>query len=147
MSISLSQLPKIVGPRRKRLGRGAGSGVGAKSGRGTTRHQKAREDIPLHFEGGQGRMVKRFPLLRGKGRNNVLRPKPISINIEKLNIFADGDVVDTQTLLEKKLIENKKDKVKILANGKLEKKLTVTVQVTQSARKMIETAGGSVKNI
>lgn len=65
----LSQLPKLVFGRKKRLGRGLGSGKGAKSGRGTTRHQKAREDVPLHFEGGQGRMVKRFPLLRGKGRN------------------------------------------------------------------------------
>ncbi len=65
----LSQLPRLVFGRKKRLGRGLGSGKGAKSGRGTTRHQKARENIPLHFEGGQGRMVKRFPLLRGKGKN------------------------------------------------------------------------------
>ncbi|MCS7092945.1 MAG: hypothetical protein NZL96_00710 [Patescibacteria group bacterium] len=69
MSTFFSQLPKIVGKRKKRVGRGLGSGKGAKSGRGTTRNQKAREDIPLHFEGGQGRIVKRFPLLRGKGRN------------------------------------------------------------------------------
>lgn len=65
----LSNLPKIVSKKKKRLGRGLGSGKGAKSGRGTTRHQKARENIPVHFEGGQGRIVKRFPLLRGKGRN------------------------------------------------------------------------------
>jgi len=65
----LSNLPKIVTKKKKRLGRGLGSGKGSKSGRGTTRHQKARESIPLHFEGGQGRMVKKFPLLRGKGRN------------------------------------------------------------------------------
>jgi len=65
----LSNLPKIVSAKKKRLGRGLGSGKGAKSGRGTTRHQKARESIPLHFEGGQGRIIKRFPLLRGKGKN------------------------------------------------------------------------------
>lgn len=65
----LSNLPKIIIKRKKRIGRGLGSGKGSKSGRGTTRHQKAREKIPLHFEGGQGRMVKRFPLLRGKGKN------------------------------------------------------------------------------
>lgn len=69
MNTFLSDLPKIVDRTKKRLGRGLGSGKGAKSGRGTTRHQKAREDIPLHFEGGQGRMVKKYPLLRGKGRN------------------------------------------------------------------------------
>ncbi|MCX7955723.1 MAG: hypothetical protein N2593_01260 [Patescibacteria group bacterium] len=65
----LSKLPKIVNKNKKRLGRGLGSGKGAKSGRGITRHQKAREKIPLHFEGGQGRMIKKFPLLRGKGKN------------------------------------------------------------------------------
>lgn len=65
----LSQLPKIIKKKKKRLGRGPGSGKGAKSGKGTTRHQAARENIPLHFEGGQGKMTKRFPLLRGKGRN------------------------------------------------------------------------------
>lgn len=69
MTSFLSKLPKIVGKKKKRLGRGLGSGKGAKSGRGTTRHQKARESIPLHFEGGQARMVKKFPLLRGKRRN------------------------------------------------------------------------------
>lgn len=51
----LTQLPKIVEKRKKRLGRGGGSGKGAKSGRGTTRHQKAREKIPWAFEGGQKR--------------------------------------------------------------------------------------------
>jgi len=65
----LSHLPKIIKNKKKRLGRGLGSGKGSKSGRGTTRHQKARESIPLHFEGGQGRIVKKFPLLRGKGKN------------------------------------------------------------------------------
>lgn len=65
----LSSLPKITAKKKKRLGRGPGSGKGAKSGRGTTRHQKAREDIPIHFEGGQGKTIKRFPLLRGKGKN------------------------------------------------------------------------------
>lgn len=65
----LSQLPKIFKNGKKRLGRGLGSGKGAKSGRGTTRHQKAREKIPLFFEGGQGKIIKRFPLLRGKGKN------------------------------------------------------------------------------
>ncbi|MFH0979620.1 MAG: hypothetical protein V1803_01600 [Candidatus Roizmanbacteria bacterium] len=68
----LSNLPKIVRSKKKRLGRGLGSGKGSKSGRGTTRHQKARESIPLHFEGGQGRMVKSFPLLRGKGKNKSI---------------------------------------------------------------------------
>jgi len=71
----LSNLPKIIHRPKKRRGRGLGSGKGAKSGRGTTRHQKARESIPLHFEGGQGRIIKKFPLLRGKGRNKPKKSK------------------------------------------------------------------------
>ena len=74
----LTSLPKIVAKKKKRLGRGLGSGRGSKSGRGTTRHQKAREAIPLHFEGGQARMVKKFPLLRGKGRNKSYKKKKLS---------------------------------------------------------------------
>jgi len=79
----LSNLPKIVFNTKKRLGRGTGSGKGAKSGRGTTRHQKAREKIPLHFEGGQGRLVKKFPLLRGKGRNKSL----MTIKLKKKKFY------------------------------------------------------------
>ena len=76
MTNLLSKLPKIVVKRKKRVGRGYGSGVGAKSGRGTTRHQAARENIPIHFEGGQNRLVKRMPLLRGKGKNkSIVRKK------------------------------------------------------------------------
>ncbi len=81
----LSNLPKITAGKKKRLGRGLGSGRGAKSGRGTTRHQKARETIPLHFEGGQGRLVKLFPLLRGKGRNK----SRISIKLKKIKFYAE----------------------------------------------------------
>lgn len=77
----LANLPKLVFSRKKRLGRGLGSGKGAKSGRGITRHQKAREDIPLHFEGGQGRIIKKFPLLRGKGKNKSLISKKLKKKI------------------------------------------------------------------
>src|SRR3989344_5008252 len=59
----------ILKPAPPGAGLKVGSGVGAKSGRGTTRHQRARESIPLFFEGGQNRLVKKFPLVRGKGKN------------------------------------------------------------------------------
>ncbi|OGK56042.1 hypothetical protein A3J15_00490 [Candidatus Roizmanbacteria bacterium RIFCSPLOWO2_02_FULL_38_10] len=70
---SLNNLPKIKDKSKKRLGRGTGSGAGAKSGRGTTRHQAAREKIALWFEGGQNRVIKKFPLLRGKARNKSVK--------------------------------------------------------------------------
>lgn len=74
--MKLSNLPKIIVSKKKRLGRGAGSGVGGKSGRGTTRHQAAREKIKIWFEGGQNRMIKKFPLLRGKGKMKPRKKEP-----------------------------------------------------------------------
>lgn len=149
MTSLLSQLPGIVSRKKKRLGRGLGSGKGAKSGKGTTRHQKARESIPLHFEGGQAKMVKRFPLLRGKGKNKSVRVPPITIAIKDLNIFNDGDVVNIESLQKKGLINNDKKKisVKILANGVLKKKLKVKLLISRSAKLLVEKAGGEVQPV
>lgn len=132
----LSKLPKIVEGSKKRLGRGLGSGKGAKSGRGTTRHQKARESIPLHFEGGQGRMVKKYPLLRGKGKNNSVRQKPQMISVSKLNIFKEGTTVDIESLVKQGFIDKKDKKrgVKIVGTGKLEKKLVIKVPQSKSVK-------------
>ncbi len=143
----LSNLSKIVARKKKRLGRGLGSGRGSKSGRGTTRHQKARESIPLHFEGGQGRMVKKYPLLRGKSRNKSIQALPFIFNLNDLNKFKEGDVVDIAALVKKGLLneKNKRAKIKILATGKLDKKLTVKVPVSQTTKKAIEKVGGKVE--
>lgn len=142
----LSQLEKTVANRNKRKGRGIGSGSGVKSGRGTTRHQKARTTIPLHFEGGQNRMVKRFPLIRGKAKNKAVRPKAIVITLSKLDRFEANSVVDMNALIEKKLIVGAKDqKVKVVATGELTKSLTIALPVSESAKIMIEKAGGKVQ--
>lgn len=143
---SLSNLPKTVSKSKKRLGRGLGSRAGAKSGRGTTRHQTARTDIPLHFEGGQNRLVKRFPLLRGKSRNKSMQSTVKLITLNSLNIFEKEDIVDMNALLKKGIIEHaKKNRVKVVATGKIEKALTVSLPVSQAAQKAIEKAGGNVK--
>lgn len=143
----LSSLPKIVFRKKKRRGRGLGSGKGAKSGRGTTRHQKAREKIPLHFEGGQGRMVKKFPLLRGKGRNKPLHVKPFLLNLAVLNIFKDNEVITIDGLIKANIVgdEAKKRGVKILGSGKLEKKLIIKIPASKSAVKVIESTGGRLE--
>ena len=141
----LSKLKKITTKKAKRKGRGLGSGRGAKSGRGTTRHQKAREKIPLHFEGGQGRLVKSFPLLRGKGKNKSRSTKPLLVKLTSLNAFSDGDVVNGENLFKKGLIEDKNQFVKILNDGNLTKKLTVQVRVSAKSKKLIESAGGKVE--
>ena len=149
MNTFLSNLPKLVLNKKKRLGRGAGSGKGAKSGRGTTRHQKAREDIPLAFEGGQGRLIKRFPLLRGKGKNKSYQIETLPIAVEVLNIFNDNEEVTIETLIDKKVLNSsyKGEPVKILGGGKLTKKLTVTLPVSASAKELIEKAGGQIKTV
>lgn len=147
MTSFLSHLSASVAEAKKRLGRGLGSGKGAKSGRGTTRHQKARSTIPLHFEGGQGRLVKRFPLLRGKGRNYSRKDYKYVIYSQQLNVFEDGAVVDIEALFKANLIEKnaKSPIVKLINKGDITKKLTVALPVTQSVKAMIEKAGGTVR--
>jgi large subunit ribosomal protein L15 len=149
MNNFLSNLPKTVENRKKRLGRGLGSGKGAKSGRGTTRHQAARENIPLAFEGGQNKMIKRFPLLRGRGKNKSLQPTAHIINLADLNVFDDNTEVNVQSLVDKGIINpsHKTMTVKVLNNGELKKKLVVTLPVSKSAQKSIEQAGGEVKTV
>lgn len=144
---NLSELPQIIEKGKKRLGRGHGTGKGAKSGRGTTRHQTARTKMPLHFEGGQNRMVKRFPLLRGKGRNKPVGLKPVLLTLTHLNIFEKGATVDMNALIEKGIIESADTKrgVKVVANGSIEKAITVSLPVSLSARELIEKAGGKVQ--
>lgn len=147
MTSFLSALPTIIERAKKRLGRGLGSGKGSKSGRGTTRHQKARSTIPLHFEGGQGRLVKRFPLLRGKGRNYSRKTYKYTIYSGQLNVFEDGTLVDIEALFKANLIEagSKSPIVKLIKKGEITKKLTVALPVTQSVQAMIEKAGGTVR--
>ena len=130
----LSKLPKITENKKKRLGRGGGSGKGNKSGRGTTRHQKAREKIPLHFEGGQAKITKKYPLLRGKSRNKSRATKTIILHLDDLNVFKNGQVVNKKSLIENGLIDDSRYnlKIKILNRGKLDKKIKLEVDASKS---------------
>jgi len=141
----LSNLPQVNLKKKKRLGRGLGSGKGSKSG--TTRHQKARESIPLHFEGGQGRIVKKFPLLRGKGKNNSIKKKAFVINLETLNNLKDNAIVNTALLIKENIITNGNESlpVKILANGQLKKKLIIKLSVSKKVKEAVEKLGGQVE--
>ncbi len=142
----LSQLPKQVTSRNKRRGRGYGSGSGAKSGRGTTRHQTARRSMPLYFEGGQNRITKKYPLLRGKLRNKSVQPDPYIMNVSDLSIFPDNTKVDVKLLLSAHLV--KKDVytrgVKILGRGVIAKPMHVALPVSQKAGEKISQAGGTL---
>lgn len=144
--IQLHQLPTLVNRRKKRVGRGLGSGSGAKSGRGTTRHQSAREKIPLSFEGGQNRLVKKFPLLRGKGKNRSLQEKPLIINVSVLENIPQEKEVTIKTLLKYHIIRKRdmNSPVKISGFGNLKKALTIKLPVSHTALKKIKKAEGKV---
>ena len=144
----LSTFQKKTQKKKKWRGRVLGCGRGSKSGRGTTRHQKARESIPLHFEGGQGRMVKKYPLLRGKGKNKSINKKALTIALSRLNIFTEGDTVDIKALGKHGFVKEGKTKieVKVVGGGELKKKLTVKLPVSKGAKAAIVKLGGSVQS-
>lgn len=145
--INLSGLPQIKTKSKKRVGRGAGSGKGKTSGRGQ-KGQAARGKIKLLFEGGQLSLIKRLPLLRGKGKNKSRGNKPLVINLKYLNLLPDKSIIDMDTLIKNKIIkeEFKNYPLKILGDGELTKALTVKLPVSHGAEKKIIAAGGKIEN-
>ena len=147
--INLQSLSKITRRGKKRVGRGYGSGKGGHtSGRGQ-KGQRSRRTIPWWFEGGQLPLVRRVPFLRGKGRLNPLKQKPVIIKTGQFNKLKSGTVVTIDTLIQERMVsevEVKSRGVKILAGGKLEKKLTVTgLKLSAGAKKEIEKVGGEIE--
>lgn len=129
---------------RNRVGRGQGSGNGKTSGRGQ-KGQKARNKVPLGFEGGQTQLFRRLPK---RGFNNITRKEYAVVNVESLNRFEDGATVNPAALVEAGLVKNEKDGIKVLGNGQLERKLTVqAAKFSKSAEEAITNAGGSVEVI
>ena len=131
---------------QKRLGRGSGSGLAKTSGKGH-KGAKARSGGGKRpgFEGGQMPLYRRVPK---RGFNNVFRTEYAEVNLERLEAFEDGAVVDAAALLEKRIIRKELDGVKILGGGELTKKLTVkAAKFTASAKEKIEAVGGKAEVI
>ena len=131
---------------QKRLGRGSGSGLGKTSGKGH-KGAKARSGGGKRpgFEGGQMPLYRRVPK---RGFNNVFGTEYAEVNVERLEAFEDGSVVDAAALLEKRIIRKELDGVKVLGSGELTKKLTVkAARFTASAKEKIEAAGGKAEVI
>ncbi len=131
--------------RKKRLGRGLGSGHGVTAGRGT-KGQKARSGGSKgpHFEGGQNPFYLRVP--RYPGFKNPFKKVYAVVNLDKLNIFPENSVVDRDALIEKNLIKKNERLVKILGRGKLEKKLIVKAHAfSKKAVEEIMGKGGKVE--
>ena len=144
----LNNLSPVQGARhsKKSLGRGIGSGIGHTSGKGT-KGQNARSGggVRPGFEGGQLPLFQRLPK---RGFHNHNKVEFAIVNVEKLNVFEDGAVVDAEALVNASLIKEVKDGVKVLGNGELTKKLTVKAnKFSESAKKAIEAAGGSAEEV
>lgn len=144
--MQIHTLPSSVKTKSRRLGQGHGTGRSKTSGRGT-KGQKARTKIPLFFEGGALRLIKRLPFRRGKGRNKVFKKQPVVVNLAALNLLPNGSIVDLSALIKRKIVTESDAKtygVKILGNGDLAVSLTIALPISKSAAKKIEKAGGSI---
>ena len=128
-----------------RKGRGAGSGNGKTAGKGH-KGQNARSGggVRPGFEGGQLPLYRKLPK---RGFNNYrFAMKYAVVNVQSLNKFNDGDVVDFAALLNAGVIKNVFDGVKVLGEGELTKKLTVKAAVfSASAKEKIEAVGGKTE--
>src|SRR3712207_4010379 len=151
--LNLSTLkPASPGKDRKRVGRGMGSGKGRTAGRGT-KGQKARSGshkMRAGFEGGQMPIYMRLGKQRGPYSKDAMPMGPhrtltAPVNVRDLDRFDDGAEITPELLAEAGLIRHTRIDVKILGQGDLKKKLSVTAHFfSASAREKIEAAGGSV---
>ena len=133
--------------KRKRIGRGDGSGHGTYSCRGL-KGQKSRSGpgIALRFEGGQTPLVKRLPSRRGF--TNIFKTEYAVVNLQRLNIFGQDTEVTPQKLVEVGIVPSLKKPIKILGNGELQCPLVVKAnKFSQVAKTKIEAAGGRAEEI
>lgn len=132
--------------RKKRLGRGSGSGDGGTSCRGH-KGQKARSGARIRpgFEGGQMPLQRRVPK---RGFNNIFKKEYEIINVKDLDRFKTMSSVDMDTLKNSGLVKHEKNRVKLLGDGEIEFPIQIKVNgATKTAKKKIEAAGGSVELI
>ena len=154
--LNLSNLsPAQSRKSRKRVGRGQGSGKGRYSGRGL-KGQKSRagsHKMRAGFEGGQMPLAMRLPKLRGSTSKDAMPVGPFRtetqpVNVRDLERFEAGSDVTPELMLEQGLVSNTRVDIKVLGDGELSKKLTVTAhRFSLSAKEKIEKAGGTVVSL
>lgn len=144
--MQLNQLSPAAGSKRKRkrLGRGVGSGLGKTSGRGHKgSNSRSGGGVRPGFEGGQMPLQRRLPK---RGFTNIFKKRIAIVNVTDLNRFEGGTVVDEIALVRSGLVKGKRDGIKVLGNGELDRSLTVRVSaVSQTAKEKIEKNGGTVE--
>ena len=144
--MKLHELSPAEGSARApfRKGRGAGSGNGKTAGKGH-KGQNARSGggVRPGFEGGQIPLYRKHPK---RGFNNKFAKVYTIVNVEQLNVFEAGSVVDVEALMAKRIVRKVVDGVKILGNGEITRALTVKATVfSASAKEKIEAAGGKIE--
>ncbi len=146
--MQIHQLGSPAGSRRhkKIVGRGRGTGRGKRSGRGQTgQHSRSGRATMLAYEGGQMTLLRRLPKV---GFNSKWPSAFQIVNVEALNRFEDGTVVNIDLLRRENLIKSLNRPVKILSEGKIAKKLTVVAhQFSKAALEKITKAGGKTETI
>lgn len=149
MAIGLNNLHPTPGSthKKKRIGRGPGSGTGKTAGKGH-KGQKSRSGYSqkIGFEGGQMPLQRRLPK---RGFTNIFKTKWLEVSLAKLEAnFEAGDEVTPEILHERGLIKKAKHDLVILGNGELTKALKISAhRITKSAKDKIEKAGGSITEI
>ena len=139
--------PEGANKKPKRVGRGSSSGLGTTAGKGNKGQQsRSGKAVPyVGFEGGQMPLYRR--IARRGFSNALFKTEYAIVNVSDLETkYADGDIVNRETLIKKRLVTKKRLPIKILGDGEVTKKLNVEVErISASAKVKIEKAGGTVK--
>ncbi len=146
MNLATLKPPAGSRKKKKRVGRGDGSGHGGTAGKGA-KGQNARSGHSVRpgFEGGQMPLSRRLPKV---GFKNPMRRIIATVNIDQLKRFPEGSVVDRETLLTMGLVRRKADGIKVLGNGQIDYPLSLKVDlVSRGARQKIEAAGGTILEV
>jgi large subunit ribosomal protein L15 len=141
--VRLDNLLKLIGKKKKRLGRGYGSGKGGHTvGRGT-KGQKARGRVRIGFEGGQLPLARRLPR---RGGFRSIHGKPAVLNLLDLAVFRKGETVSPETLRKKGLVKKiPSEGIKILGGGEVKALSFKDVKLSASVREKILKAGGKIE--
>jgi large subunit ribosomal protein L15 len=146
MNLSSLKPPEGSRKKRKRIGRGDGSGHGGTSTKGH-KGQNARSGgrVRPGFEGGQMPLSRRLPK---RGFRNPFRRDIVTINIDQLRRFPEGSVIDKTALLDAGLVKRTGDGIKVLGKGNIDYPISLKVDmISRGARDKIEAAGGSIVGV
>lgn len=144
--MELFNLPKQKGKKRrgKRLGMGLGSGKGKTSARGH-KGQKARGKVNLGFEGGQLKLIKRLPFLRGVGFKSRAK-RPLLVHLSDLEKKMPAGLITLESLKKANLVPDSAIQVKLVGNNRVSKKFIIKdLSVTKGAISQIEKMGGTLE--